>query len=186
MRYWFTADTHFSHDHLIENTRPEFSSVMEHDRVLMENINKCGGTHDDVLVIVGDFAWNKPGRYRQQIRSFKHIFFVLGNHDNEHKIRNVFGGTVWTRKMVQTSQGHVVCDHHPSCYWDLSHRGIYHAYGHLHYSLEREAVMDKAFPERRSMDVGVDAAYAILGEYRPFSEDEFFAHLDNREGHDKV
>jgi hypothetical protein len=49
---------------------------------------------------------------------------------------------------------------------------------------QREATLDVAFPGRRSMDVGVDNAKHLLGEYRPFSEDEVLEILLKRPGHD--
>ena len=47
-------------------------------------------------------------------------------------------------------------------------------YGHSHDSLEYEAW-------GKSMDVGVDAAFRILGQYRPFSYEEIKAIMDKRD-----
>ena len=58
--------------------------------------------------------------------------------------------------------------------WNKSHHGAYHLYGHSHDSME-----DKEWG--KSMDVGVDSAFRILGEYRPFSFDEIKGILDKRE-----
>lgn len=181
MKTWFTSDLHLGCEGLVKATRPEFSSVEEHDDALIDNINRMVD-RDDRLVILGDFCFKKPGKYRPRIRC-RNIFFILGNHDNEHKTRAVFGGNVWTAKMVKLKGGHVWCSHYPHCYWDRSHYGTYHAYGHLHYNIGHEHDMYCAFPQRRSMDVGVDAAIAILGEYRPFLEDEFFDVLWDAKGH---
>ena len=41
-----------------------------------------------------------------------------------------------------------------------------------------EARLDKIMPCRRSMDVGVDNAYWLLGEWRPFSIDEIITFLE--------
>lgn len=181
---YFTADMHFGCDKLIENTRSEFKSTEEHDDYLLAQLNHRVD-RDDTLVIIGDFCKEKPGRYRPRIRC-KNIFFVLGNHDKEAKIKAVFGGNVWTQRMVKVGDKRVLCAHHPQCFWDRSHWGVYHAYGHLHFNAEREAMMDKGMPGRRSMDVGVDAAKKLLGEYRPFSEIEFFAYLSGQAGHDII
>jgi len=54
-------------------------------------------------------------------------------------------------------------------------------YGHCHF--QREAYLDGIWPERRSMDVGVDSARHHLGEFRPFSEDEVVQILGQRKGH---
>ena len=95
---WFTADIHFGCDKLVENTRPEFVSVEEHDTHLVSQINGHVG-RNDVLVILGDFCKEKPGRYRPLLKCRNH-FFILGNHDKECKIRAVFGGNVWHQRMV--------------------------------------------------------------------------------------
>lgn len=57
--------------------------------------------------------------------------------------------------------------------WYGSHKGFYHAYGHSHASLEKS-------PYGKSMDVGIDNAYKLTGEYRPFSVDEVVNLLDKR------
>lgn len=181
---WFTSDTHFGCDKLVKNSRPEFKDIDEHDDHLLAQLNHRVG-RDDTLVIIGDFCKEKPGRYRPRIRC-KNIFFILGNHDKEAKIRAVFGGNVWQQRIVKCEKGHVFCSHYPTAYWDRSHWGVYHAYGHLHFNNEREAAMDRGLPGRRSMDVGVDAAKLLLGDYRPFSEVEFFCYLSGQQGHDII
>jgi len=182
---WFLSDPHFGCAKLVENTRTEFGNVDEHDNYLLMMIN--GMVKDnDTLVIIGDFCKEKPGRYRPKLKC-KNIFFVLGNHDKECKIKAVFGGNVWTRRMVKLSGGQkVLCDHHPACFWDGCHNGTYHAYGHIHNSEEREAMMDLGMPGRRSMDVGVDMAKRLFGAYRPISELEFLDQLSGRPGHDTI
>jgi calcineurin-like phosphoesterase family protein len=184
MTTFFTADMHLGCDKLIEHTRPRFLSMEHHDNHLIDGLNWKVG-RNDTLVIVGDFCKEKPGKYKERIIC-KNVFFILGNHDQEAKILRVFGGNVWRRKIVKVGQDRVVCDHHPSCYWDRSHYGVYHAYGHLHYNAEREAAMDLGFPGRRSMDVGVDAAFHHLGDYVPFSWEEMKEILASAKGHDII
>ncbi len=50
----------------------------------------------------------------------------------------------------------------------------------------REETLDNIYPQRRSMDVGLDNAVKVLGEYRPFSEQEIWDILSVRYGHDRV
>jgi len=59
-------------------------------------------------------------------------------------------------------------------------------YGHIHDNAEKEAILDKAFPGRRSMDIGVDAAKRLLGEYRPFAESEVLSFIGARLGHEEL
>jgi calcineurin-like phosphoesterase family protein len=64
--------------------------------------------------------------------------------------------------------------------WDGSHRGNVQLYGHSH--ANAEAKLDQMMPDRRSMDVGVDNAFRLLGEYRPFSLEEISQIMDDRNG----
>jgi len=184
MKTYFTSDLHFGCDGLIEQTRKRFSSTEQHDDTLIDAINSTVGCNDQLLIL-GDFCFKKPGRYRPRIRC-RHIFFILGNHDKENKIRQVFGGHVWQGKMVKLGGQKIWCSHFPHAHWPDSHNGAYHAYGHLHNNLLFEERMDDWAPSRRSMDVGVDHAYAKFGQYRPFEDVEFFKAMRSRSGHDLV
>jgi len=182
---WFWSDQHFECDNLVRLTRPEFTDINQHDEYLLDQCNSFVAPNDR-LIILGDWCKNKPGKYRQKVKC-KNIFFILGNHDNESKIRNVFGGNVFYQRMIKLVSGEkCLCSHHPQAFWDGSHHGTYHAYGHLHDNDRREAMMDLGFPGRRSMDVGVDAAKRLFGTYRPISEEEFLFCLRGRPGHDPV
>lgn len=181
---WFSSDFHFGCEKLVENTRSEFGSIEEHDITLLNSINNHVGIND-TLVFLGDFCKEKPGRYRTLIKC-KHIFFCLGNHDREAKIRSVFGGNVWHNRMVRWNSDKIWCSHYPTAFWDGCHRGVIHVYGHIHHDLGRENMMNRGMPGRRSMDVGVDHAFDWLGEYRPWSYLEVVAHLQYREGHDII
>ncbi len=64
--------------------------------------------------------------------------------------------------------------------WNRSHRGAWQLYGHSHSGLE--PWIDKALPGHRSMDVGVDNAYKILGEFRPFRFQEIGKIMKSRDG----
>jgi hypothetical protein len=68
--------------------------------------------------------------------------------------------------------------------WDGSHNGVYHFYGHAH--SKSEYVLDQMMPDRRSLDIGVDNAYQLMGEFRPFREGEIMSYLAKRMGHDRV
>ena len=184
MKTFFTADLHFGCDHLRKHTRSEYRTIEDHDEAILQNLNEVVMRRDR-LVILGDFCFTKPGRYRPRIKC-AHIFFILGNHDKPLQTRNVFGGNVWDTKVISLERGHVFCSHYPHCYWPQSHYGFHHAYGHLHWNAEHEERMNLAFPERRSMDVGLDNAKRILGEHKPFSEDLFFDLLSPFKGHGLV
>ena len=158
-----------------------------HDKMIIDNINQMVG-RDDELFIIGDFAFDKPGKYRAMI-DCKHIKFIMGNHDRKQKSSNVFGETPdILRTKCFNKDGTEYFDmymcHYPTMYWDQSHNGACHLYGHCHG--QREEYLDSLEPGRRALDVGVDNAMKLLGEFRPFADYEVYDYMARRSGHDDV
>lgn len=183
MKTYFTSDQHFEHANLIEKMgRVGFSSMSEHDEAVLDAIN-AKVPREAWLVLLGDFCWTNPRKWRQRIRC-KHVRFVLGNHDKPAQCQAAFGEWRHILEHKTEALGKVVCCHYPIAFWPRSHHGAYHLYGHCHDS--RETTLDAWAPERRSMDVGVDSALRLLGSPAPFSEDEIFELLAARDGHDPV
>lgn len=54
-------------------------------------------------------------------------------------------------------------------------------YGHSHSTAEEW--LNQMMPNRRSIDVGVDNAYKLLGEYKPFSYEEIVNIMASKKGH---
>lgn len=183
MRTYFTADLHFNCPGLVEQTRP-WTTVEDHDQYLLDCINEVVGRRDR-LIILGDLCKGRPFKWRQKIVC-TNIWFVLGNHDNRNQTANCFGADR-TRDslMVKLSpECRVFCSHYPHAHWPSSHHGVCHAYGHVHGYKEEQ--LNEFYPERRSIDVGVDNAANYYGKPWPFSQ-EFFTHvLMGRKGHDMV
>ena len=162
---------------------PSRESIAKMDDVLIENINACVG-RDDILWHLGDFCfWKKDGlgdvasRYLDRINC-RNVFLVAGNHDSP-EIRNAFSECYEYRE-VKIHSKIVVLSHYAHCFWNRSHHGSWMLYGHAHGSAEDW--MDANMPGRRSMDVGVDNAFRILGEYRPFSFRELSSIMESRKG----
>lgn len=179
---YFTSDTHFECPNLVANTRPLFATDEEHDDALIENINDTV-LRTDTLIILGDFCKTRPGKFRQKINC-RHIRYVMGNHDKPCKWAHVFGPLHDILKVKLGNGDYAFCTHYPMITWNRSHYGTYHFYGHLH--ADRELEWDQMFPERRSMDVGVDNAYRLLGHYRPFAWPEIQEILAGREGYGRI
>jgi len=183
---YFSADLHLGHSGVLKMSNRPFSNIEEHDEHLIDSINSLVGKRDD-LYILGDFAWREPQKYLSQIKC-RNRFLIRGNHDqkNIHSyIKNVYD----TREVKipfpeEGPRTKVWLSHYPHAYWPSSHYGALHLYGHLHSM--REETLDTAFPRRRAMDVGVDNAYRLLGQYRPFSAEEIYGILSIKENHDPV
>lgn len=180
---WFTADQHLdSKEPCRLHRRAEaFSSSEEHDHEIIESANRCAKRYD-TLVIVGDFALKNAQKWKHRL-TCKHCIFIIGNHDRKMDSIKAFG-EVHQMKALKTPHGRIHACHYPMVEWLNSHWASYHAYGHTH--SEIEWVMDRLFPQRRSMDVGVDNAFELLGEHRPFHVDEMVSHLSERSGHHPI
>lgn len=192
---FFMADPHFGHLGIILmmariNPNGEvFKSVEEHDCFLLDEINRKVG-RDDELIILGDFSWEKPGKYRQKIRC-KNIKLILGNHDQTAKCVNVFGaGNVFQQYATKIHLGdtnnylNVFCSHYPHAFWEGSHNGWSHLYGHTHG--QREDFLDLMLLDRRSLDVGVDNIHRLFGHYGPLTEEDVYHYMARRTGHDDL
>lgn len=206
---WFTADTHFGHRRIPlytqrrfcfneeENSQldqwlaseghhwqPSWEAIAKMDQYLIDKIN-YHVRPEDVLWHLGDFCFGPRNstiveharRYRERINC-RTINFVFGNHDNR-LIGQVFNRN-YDHYELKWRNKHIVMCHYAHAVWNRSHHGAWMLYGHSHTNAEEW--LDKAMPGRRSIDVGVDNAYKILGEYRPFSFDELDQLLSCRTG----
>lgn len=175
-----TADTHFDQERIVE-----FSGIpqAEWEPMVLDSINR-NVQRNDRLIIVGDFAFLKPGYWRQQIRC-KHVVLILGNHDPMPKCQHVFGGNLRYWYIFKLCGVKTFGIHYPTAFWDGSHKSWYHVYGHIHDHPRREAQLD-LLGDRRSMDVSLYSAKRHLGEWRPFRETEIHDFLKVRKGHDPV
>lgn len=181
MNNWYTADLHLGHDKLA-NMRGH-DDIAVHDAMIIDLINKYVQPKDR-LFIVGDFAWKRPQSYRPRI-ACKNIVFIRGNHDKYQDSLQAFGSVhdIFVQKKFAGKLPLVLC-HYPMAFWERSHYGSYHVYGHMHSN--REATLETMMPNRRALDVGVDNAQVIFKEYRPFAKADILALLDGRRGHDDI
>lgn len=209
-KVWFTSDTHFGHGNILKySDRPFLSaedeatrdanggtwhgsphrlsheSVRRMDNALIDGINSCVGPND-VLWHLGDFVFARDSDRVHSARAIlerircRNVYLVWGNHDKRSTaFGNLFREAVELAKIKVRDQRIVLC-HYAMAVWDGSHRATWQLYGHSHGSAEE--VLDDRLPGRRSLDVGVDNAYRLLGVYRPFSFDEVGDILRDRPG----
>jgi len=177
---WFSSDFHFGHANIagpeISNWSSgyrDFNSVDEMNRALTRTINKYV-KEDDVLYFLGDFAF---GRHTS-IPSYRHslvcqtIHLFRGNHDKHiDKYSRLFTSIQDIGWCKDQKNRPIFLSHYSHRVWEGSHKGYIHLYGHSHDSIPDHG---------KSMDVGVDVAYKLTGEYRPFSMDEIIEIMDKR------
>ena len=173
---WFTSDTHFGHKNIagpkVSNWKSEyrnFSSLGEMDKELLYQINKVVG-ENDVLFHLGDFSFCKPKFYRDLI-TCKNVHLIKGNHDKIKYYHDLFKEIV-DYKEIKYDDTMICLFHYAMRVWNKSHYGSIHLYGHSHNSIDNDW--------GKSMDVGVDAIYALKGEYRPISIDEVMKIMEKR------
>jgi len=184
--------------------RVDYQSIDRMNQGLLENINKTVG-ENDVLWCLGDWCFAQENKYYGVAKSFrdrikcKTIHYIWGNHDNG-SIGDIFttnnelamiainpgNGAYWigddeidSDRDAKYAQRIALC-HYAMAIWNGSHKGNWHFYGHSHAGAE--PWMEEHFPGRRSLDVGVDNAFKILGEYRPFSYEELANLMAKRAG----
>ena len=157
------------------------------DETIIGNINKYVDSNS-TLFHLGDFAM--PGRqydyfdrckyYRDRINC-KTIVCTFGNHDGA-ELETLFTKCADLMSDVVINHQQFTLCHYAMAVWNKNHgrsKSI-SVYGHSHSSAE--PWLDKSQPGRRSMDVGIDNAYKLLGEYRPFSFQEIMEIMSQRSG----
>lgn len=166
------------------NHRMSWGAVDLMNKTIIDNTNKIVG-ENDALFFLGDWAFDRNNlleacrKYRNQINC-KNVYFIWGNHDDvDIRMEDIFSGC-YDCLEIEVDGQRMSLSHYAQFTWNKSHRGTWDLYGHSHANLEEWA--DKVMPGRRSMDVGIDNAYKILGEYRPFLHKEIGNIMSKRNG----
>jgi len=161
--WYFTADLHFDHANIIHEFqfRP-FQNSIEMNEAIIETWNRTvkGG---DVVVIAGDITlkWKRVDVERKFLSRLNgNLIVVRGNHDYWFK-----GGRYMYRKRVNGRP--IIVSHEPMLTWSGKQYGAWNLHGHSHGNLKGYRQF-----RWRQFDVGIDVAYVMLGEFRPFSFDE--------------
>lgn len=150
--FWFTADTHFGHEHIIEACKRPFSSIEEHDECLIKRWNDRVKPGDHVIH-VGDFAMGPIEKIEKVFRRLNgRKVLVVGNHDRTS--RRLRWAEVHDGIREMTVEGkHIVLCHYPMRSWPRAYHGSTHLFGHTHGRIPGTS---------QSCDVGVD-----VWDYRP-------------------
>ena len=189
MSIWFTSDLHIGHKNIAGPTCSNwdsgyrtFDSIEEHDKTILDNINSYVEP-DDTLYILGDITFKSKQHLSAIIARINcnNIHLLIGNHDNalrkirkdahSYKTYTTFFNKVKSIndylkiKITQDTipnpeQYRLVLFHYPIGSWDGMYRNSIQLHGHSHNSYT---------PKGKQLDVGVDSAYHLFNEYRPFS-----------------
>jgi len=148
MTRFFTADTHFGHDSIIEYDRRPFPTSEEMDEFLIEKWNKIVSKADHVYHC-GDFAWRGSkfaGTIKQRLKGQVHL--ILGNHDKISKEVASMFVSVSQLKTIRIEGQKIWLSHFPLKTWVGKYAGAWNVHGHCHGRL-----FD---PEPNAVDIGVN------------------------------
>lgn len=178
---YISSDFHFGHCNIagpiVSNWKDgyrDFDSLHEMNKTITNTVNKYV-KEDDTLYFLGDFAFgghtNIPSYRHSLICQTIHLF--RGNHDHHiDKYKNLFASIQDVGWCKDVKDKPIFMSHYAHRVWEGSHRGYIHLYGHSH-----DSIPDYG----KSMDVGIDTAYRMFGEYRPFSINEIIDIMDKKD-----
>ena len=191
-KVWFTSDIHGYHKNIAGpnvsswgSGYRDFEDEFYMTTHIVNEINRVVN-EDDILYCLGDWAFGGIDnilKLRERL-NVKTIHLIYGNHDDhikKNKPIKTEDGFVNAQHLFTSVQDVLTVklegkeffmSHYSHQVWAASHKGIKHLFGHSHGSLEGVG---------KSFDVGVDSAYKLLGEYRPFSLQEVLDILDKKE-----
>ena len=205
-KVWFTSDSHYGHknickgvtswdlkDHGGDMSVRDFNTIEEMNNTLVEGINRHV-KEDDYLIHLGDWSFggiDNIWEFRKRINC-KNIIEILGNHDhhivnNKELINwsNESDRKQYAQQCFESVHGYlelVVSSpskgkrtynlmHFPLSVWNKAHHNRIMLHWHTHGSFQHEG---------RSLDVGVDQAFKLFGEYKPFSQEDIDNFMKNR------
>lgn len=172
---FFTSDTHWWHRNIIDYCSRPYSSVEVMNQALIDNWNSTV-SQSDIVYHLGDFAFAGKQKIKDILRQLNgKIHIVYGNHDQQlikvlrqepTLVEAAYHGVKY-QKIGGPGGRWWTMSHYPFMMWPESEKGVeksIHIHGHQHAS--------SYYKDKAMLDVGVDSAALILGEYRPFHIDE--------------
>lgn len=153
------ADLHLGHGPGILKIRPQFKTVEEHDKFVVDNINAVVNPND-TLYLPGDIVIRESGWFWLHKLNCWNIILIPGNHCGERTpVRDVFFKSITgahARRLPSSNIG-AVFTHipiHPSCL----DRWTVNVHGHLH---------DQVIDDPRYLCVSCEAV-----NYKPINMEE--------------
>lgn len=143
MKTFYIGDTHFGHENIVKydskNGGRNFSSIEEHDNLIITNINQAV-TPQDKLYFDGDVSWYPPDKTAELLEQIncKNLFLLRGNHDRwakDGRCKKFFQG-IYDMKQIEDNGRQVLMSHCPQMMWAGQHRGVIHIYAHVHNTSE--------------------------------------------------
>jgi calcineurin-like phosphoesterase family protein len=178
MKTYFTSDLHFHHSRICEFTdRKLFTSAEDHTEWLIEIWNKQV-TKQDQVYHLGDFSFShKQEEVNSVVKRLNgRKFFIKGNHDRSEIFDNLKKQNLiqnWFQyKEINVGDTPACLFHFPIASWHRQHYGSLMLHGHCHGSFQGQG---------KILDVGIDNAFNIFGEYRLFTQEDVLEFMHQRD-----
>ena len=172
MKWWFTADLHIGHKLVCDLRGFDYQEL--HDVTIVEGWRKVV-KKEDIVVVVGDTFWGAWSRYYKQLWGVLpgNKIVLKGNHDQWLNKAGIPRLDLY-HKYIKCNgiKQHVTACHYPMLAWPSKRAGGIHVCGHSH---------GQRPPGGGRIDIGVDVAKTMFGEWRPFSLEEILYLLLRRE-----
>ena len=168
---FFTADSHFYHENIIEHCKRPFSSVKEMNETIITNWNKVI-TKNNIVYHLGDFSWRHSRKYIEYLLSrlnYKELHLIRGNHDDIPKLSWGFTSInelLNLKLKYKNEKVYLTLCHYPMEAWRYQRIGGIHLHGHSH--------GNKRFPILNRLDVGLDCC-----NFFPLSMEEVLTAINN-------
>ena len=123
----FISDTHFGHENILRECRPQFPDVDTMNRTLIDNIN-ARMTKRDTLYVLGDLAYRSKTPVTDILASIRpRLILIQGNHDrdwlrflSEEERKQYFGG-IHNELSLKKYGVELHMSHYPRLAWNRSH-----------------------------------------------------------------
>lgn len=167
---FFTSDTHFGHQNILQYSNRPFANLEEMDSTLIANWNSVVQPGDTVYHL-GDFCFGETSRAKKVIDQLNgDVVLIRGNHDRTLLKRGEYlFKEVHDQLALQVGNQRVLLNHYPFlCYAGTysAFGAVWQLFGHLHLKPGGKGAdfprVDVCFPYQ--YDVGVD-----LNNYTPIS-----------------
>ena len=167
---------HWKHTNVIKYSNRPFSSIEEHDEILIQNWNKYVKKQDRIYHL-GDFCLsNKTNTLNIRKRLNGQIHLIRGNHDKSAwQIRDTFESFSDIKQIIINDQ-ELFLSHYAHITWNKAHCGCIHLFGHSHTSLN--GWIERNIPDSRMLDTGVDGH-----DFFPWNFDEIIEYMKNKKGY---
>lgn len=164
-KIFFTSDTHFGHENIIEYDKRPFKDADEMDKCLIDNWNSKVKMKNTQIYHLGDFAYKSRYAIEYYLnRLYGQVHIIFGNHDDKgaRRFKDLFL-TAQEMAYISINDQRMTLYHYAQRTWRNSHYGSWQLFGHSHGRMD---------PWGKSFDVGVTP-----NNYTPLSFEEVEAKM---------